>query len=235
MRRFVRSVGAAAAALLVSGVIATPSASAQQQSINFSVGGFVPRGLDGRPDSDVLVNNRDYLIFEIKDFNGPAVNAEWLIGLGNNIEAGVGAGWYSRTSPAIYKTLTHSNGDEIEQDLKLRVIPLTATVRLLPLGRRGFQPYIGVGTAVLNYRYSETGEFVDFSDRSIFTDNFVGSGTATGPVVLGGVRFGIDDLDVGFEMRHQSGKGELPASETFSGSEIDLGGMNYMLTLNVRF
>ena len=234
MRRLVRSLGVAAAALFVTGVLAAPPAMAQQ-SVNFSVGGFVPRGLDGRDSTDVLANNLDFLIFDLDDFKGATVNAEWLIALGSHFEGGLGVGWYSKTSPAIYQDFTHSDGSEIEQDLKLRVVPFSATMRFLPLGRRSFQPYIGFGAGILNYRYSETGEFIDFSDRSIFNDNFVASGTAVGPLILGGVRFGVGSTDVGFEMRHQSGKGDLPADLDFSGTTIDLGGMNYLFTINVRF
>ncbi|MCC7416685.1 MAG: hypothetical protein IT176_06035 [Acidobacteria bacterium] len=234
MRRPVHSSAAAAAVLLVLGVLAPPAASAQQ-SVNFSVGGFVPRGLDGRPNTDVLVNNLDFLIFDLKDFNGASLNAEWLIGLGDFVEAGLGAGWYAKTSPAIYRRFTHADGSEIEQDLKLRIVPFSATLRILPLGRRGVQPYLGIGAGVLRYRYSETGDFVDLTDRSIFRDNFVATGTATGPLILGGVRFRIEEIDLGFEMRHQAGKGELPEDLDFSGSRIDLGGMNYLFTLNVHF
>jgi hypothetical protein len=235
MRRFVTSLAAAAAVLWVMGVAAPPVASAQQ-SVNLSVGGFTPRGLDGRSDDDVLVNNLDFLLFEVKDFNGAVLNAEWLVGFGDWIEGGLGIGWYAKTSPAIYRHFTNSDGSEIEQDLKLRVVPFSATVRILPLGREaGFQPFIGAGVGVLRYRYSETGQFIDFDDLSIFNDTFVGSGTATGPVILGGLRVPVGSVDVGFELRHQSGTDELPIEEQFAGPEIDLGGMNYLLTFNVRF
>lgn len=237
MRRFVVSLGAAAIVLFVIGFAAPPVASAQQ-SLNLSIGGFVPRGLDGRPNNDVLVNDLDFLIFELKDFDGPAVGADWLIGFGNYLEGGLGVGWYSRTSPAVYRRYQNLDGSEIEQKLKLRVIPLTATIRVLPLGRRvGFQPYLGVGAGVMRYRYSESGQFIDFSDpnRTIFNDTFIGTGTATGPVVLGGARFSLDAVDFGLELRHQAGKGDLPASESFAGSQIDLGGMNYLFTINIRF
>jgi hypothetical protein len=235
MRRFAASLAASAAALVVLGLIAAPSASAQQ-SVNFSIGGFTPRGFDGRSNDDVLVNNADFLIFEVKDFNGPVVNAEWLIAFGDHVEGGLGIGWYSKTSPAIYRNFTNADGSEIEQDIKLRVIPFSATVRLLPLGRRaGIQPYLGAGVGVLRYRYSESGQFIDFNDLSIFNSTFVGSGTATGPVILGGIRFPVSSVDIGFEVRHQSAKGELPAEEQFAGPEIDLGGMNYLFTINVRF
>jgi hypothetical protein len=234
MRRLALSSTAAALALFLTGFI-NPAPASAQQSINLFVGGFVPRGVDARPDEDALVNDLNILDFDIKDFNGPTIGGEWLVGLGENIEAGLGIGLYSRTVPSIYRSLVNEDGSEIEQDLKLRIVPFTATVRFLPMGRHAaIQPYIGAGVAVMRYRYSETGEFVDDFDNSIFRDNFVGSGTASGPVVLGGARFPVGSIDVGGEIRYQSGKGDLPVDQ-FLGPKIDLGGFNYLLTVNFRF
>lgn len=236
MRRLVISLSAFTVVALVVGFIGTPAASAQQQSVNLFIGGFIPRGFDARASDDVLVNDQDFLDFNIRDFTGPTVGGEWLVAIGNNIEAGLGIGFYSKTAPSVYLNQVNGNGSEITQDLKLRIVPFTATVRFLPLGRHAaIQPYIGAGVGVLRYRYSETGQFVD-SDNNIFNGNFVGSGTATGPVVLGGVRLPVGDaFDLGGEIRYQSAKGDLPADQTFAGPKIDLGGFNYLVTFNVRF
>lgn len=223
-----------AIAAVVSGFIC-PDASAQQ-SINLHVGGFSPRALDGRPSNDVLMRNLDTLEFNIRDLNGATVGGEWLVGLGDLFEGGLGIGFYTRTTPAVYRKFLNANGTEIDQDLKLRIVPFTATVRMLPLGRHSaFQPYIGAGVGVLGWRYSETGQFVDFADRSIFRDNFVGSGSATGPVILGGVRVSGDRVGVGGEIRHQSAEGTLPTNKGFAGTKIDLGGFNYLFTVNFGF
>jgi hypothetical protein len=40
---------------------------------------------------------------------------------------------------------------------------------------------------------------------------------------------------VGFEVRHQSGEGEIPAEDDFAGTTIDLGGFTYNFTVHVRF
>ena len=40
---------------------------------------------------------------------------------------------------------------------------------------------------------------------------------------------------VGGEVRYQSAVADLPADQDFTGSKIDLGGFNYLLTFNVRF
>jgi len=229
-----RVITASLLALMVLGIFGSRVASAQQQ-ISFSVGGFSPRAEDARTSSDVLVNNLDFLAFRISDFGGPVFGGEYLIALGNNFDAGGGVGFYQRSVPTVYTDFTNSNGSEIEQTLKLRVIPFTATVRWLPLGHHnGVEPYIGAGVGVFNYRYSESGQFLA-TDSSIFRGTFVGSGTATGPVILGGIRVPVGSWGVGGELRYQSAEGTLPADQDFAGSKIDLGGITYTFTVNIRF
>jgi hypothetical protein len=232
MRRLILTLSVVA---LIGGFIATPSASAQQ-SLNFYVGSFHPRGFDSRGTDDVLFQNANFLTFDARDFNNVTVGGEWLVGLSNMFEAGLGIGFYQNTTPAVYTNLMNANGAEIEQDLKLRIVPFTASIRFLPLGHHApVQPYIGAGVGVLSWRYSETGEFVDTTDNSIFRDSFVGRGTNAGPLILGGVRFPIGSAMVGGEIRYQSAKGTLPAVENFAGPKIDLGGMNYLFTVGMRF
>jgi len=232
MRRLLLSLSATA---LVTAFIA-PGTTYAQQSVNLWIGGFAPRGEDARTNDDVLVNNLDFLSFDIKDFNGVTVGGEWLVALGDRFDAGLGLGLYSKTVTSVYADFVNANGLEIEQDLKLRIVPFTATVRFLPLGHNGpIQPYIGVGVGAFRWRYSETGEFVDFNDDSVFRDSFVGSGSAAGPVVLGGARFPIGGSAVGGEIRYQSAEGNLPSDQGFSGTTIDLGGLSYLLTFNIRF
>lgn len=230
-----RRMFTAGVVLAVAAGVLSPAIASAQQTLNFSVGGFVPRGEDGRGSGDVLVNNLDFLAFNIKDFNGATVGAEWLTGLGDKFEAGLGLSFYQRSTPAVYLFDINSNGTEIEQDIKLRVVPFTATVRFLPMGHHnGVEPYIGAGVGVMSWRYSETGQFLA-TDRSIFRGNFVGKGSATGPVILGGVRFPLGAWGAGFEIRHQSAEGKLPAEQDFAGSTIDLGGFTYSFTVHMRF
>ena len=234
MRRLPVVVGFVA---LIAGLF-VPSAANAQQSLNIYLGGFTPNGQDarGHAGGDVLVNNLDFLAFNLKDFNGGTVGAEYLIGAGEWLDAGLGVGVYKRRVPSVYSDFVNNNGSEIEQSLKLRIVPFTATLRLLPLGRSApIRPYIGAGIGVFSWRYSESGDFVDFSDNTIFNDSFVGKGTATGPVVLGGLRFTVGSWDIGGEVRYQKATGDLPADQDFSANKIDLGGWTYAATFNIRF
>lgn len=237
MRRLLSS----AALALVLGFFATPTASAQQ-SFNLFLGGFTPNSMDARGTDDVLFQNSAFLStlnrdsgIDIGRFNGVTVGGEYLVGIGHNAEAGLGVGFYKRTVPTVYTDFVNSNGTEIFQDLKLRVVPFSATVRFLPLGHGSpVEPYVGAGVGVFAWRYSETGQFVD-SSSNIFTDTFVGSGSEVGPLLLGGVRLPIGSVGVGGEIRWQRAKADLPADQSFAGTTIDLGGFNYLFTVNFKF
>jgi len=228
--------------LICVALLGSASTAAAQQTLNFTLGYFTPKGVDARVgsagtgDQDVLVANSTFLVFDLEDFNGPSIGAEWLVPIGNYVEAGAGLSFTRRTVPSVYRDYVDDFGDEIDQDLRLRRIPFDFTVRVLPLGQRSaFQPYFGAGLSVINWRYSESGEFIDFSNggREIFQDTYVADGNATGPVVLGGIRFASDTVSAGGEIRFHSADGEVGSD--FAGTRIDLGGWTYQFTMGVRF
>ena len=212
-----------------------PATASAQQTINFSLGLFTPRGEDARVEGDVLVANRTFLLFDITEFKGASIGGEWLVPFGEYFEGGAGISFTRQTVPTIYADFTDQFDQEIRQELRLRIVPISFTVRALPLGQSNpFQPYIGAGLGVFNWRYSETGDFINFSNNGeVFRDSFVASGTATGPVFLGGIRFGGQTFTAGGEVRYHSANGDL--SSDFAGNKIDLGGWTYNFTFGVRF
>ena len=226
------------AVALIAGFVAPPNAAAQQ-SVSFYIGGFTPRVIDARSDDEVIVQNGTFLStanrtrgIDVGQFNNVTVGGEWFFVLTSNLEGGLGLGFYQRSVPTFYTDLVNIDSTDIEQNLKLRIVPLTATVRLLPFGQdAAIQPYIGAGVGVYRWRYSETGEFVDFEDN-VFSGTFVGSGTEAGPMIIVGVRLPIASAGVSFEVRYQSAEGTLPVDKGFAGSTIGLGGLNYLLIMN---
>lgn len=210
---------------------------AQDSVVGLNVGGFLVKGEDSRSRDDVLAENLSFLLFDIKDFNGAMVGGDYYISIGSFVEVGGGVGFYQRTVPSVYARFVDEDGTEIDQDLKLRVIPVTAAVRVFPLSRDlGFQPYVGAGVAFNRWRYSETGEFLDFSDGAIFRDSFVDEGTKAGPLFLGGIRFplGASAL-IGGEYRYTSGKVDLDPELGFAGETLDIGGSSLLLTVQFKF
>jgi hypothetical protein len=230
LARLVPSVAAALAAL----VLVTAPASAQQ-TVNFTLGGFVPRSYDARVHDDVLVANRDFLLFHISDFHSVAVGGEWLVAFGRFVEGGVGIGYTSDTVPSVYTDFVDSDGTEVEQETRLRRIPVDFTVRVLPFGQDApIQPYFGGGLTAINWRYKEFGEFIDFdAGRRVFEGEFEANGVQAGAVLLGGVRFSGKRATAGFDVRYHWADASLPSD--FAGSRLDLGGWTYQVTGGFRF
>jgi hypothetical protein len=220
---------------------AAPASAQIIQSAHLGVGGFFPRGFDSRDDDDTLVANlkaAEPLRFDIGRFRSGTIFGEWNVQFGH-IEFGAGIGYYRDRVPSVYRNLVNNDGSEIEQDLRLRFIPMSAVVRFMPFGDpRTAQPYVGVGIGALRWRYSESGEFVDTSDNSIFIDRFVATGTDTGPLVLGGIRLpmGGDIYALTMEWRYQFGLGRTGGlSKGFLGRTIDLSGGNFNVGVLIRF
>jgi hypothetical protein len=225
--------------LVLCGVLASASpALAQQQTVNFTFGGFVPRGEDARVAGDVLNANRTFLVFDIGEFKSATAGVEWLFPIGSFVEGGAGVSFTRRTVPTVYQDFVDNNNREIEQDLRLRRIPIDLTLRVLPLGASSpVQVYVGGGLSIIPWRYSETGDFIDFnSNGDVFRDTFVGSSTETGAVALAGVRFQGRGAAGGFEVKyHKADASFQPEDDEFAGTHLDLGGWTYQATLGFRF
>lgn len=234
----------AAGALVLAVTAAAPAAAQVVHSVGFGTGLFSPSaGLDARAVDDVLVENltNPYkLAFDIKDFRGLQLNGEWNMTFSDRVELSLGAGYYNRSVPSVYADfIDERDNSEIEQDLRLRMVPLSAVVRFLPFGRAGdVQPYLGGGLSAIRWRYSEVGEFVDFDNNGeIFRDRYVANGTAVVPVILGGLRLplGGDVYALNTELRYQFGSGDLGADNGFLSEKIDLSGLHFTVGFLVRF
>jgi len=227
--------------VLLGSLVAVPASAQIVQGLHFGGGWFIPRGLDSRVPGDVLVENLNSLTFNKSDFNSGQLFGEWLVEFGDHIEAGAGVGFYKGSAPSFYTDYQDSSNNfaNIEQTLSLRVVPISGFVRFLPFGRPStVQPYFGVGVSALNYRYVEEGNFIDFSDNTIFPATYVATGTAVGPLAIIGLRVPIKGDIWAFttEWRHQWGSGDTGgAAAGFLNNKIDLGGSNISFGFMMRF
>ncbi|MEO7191081.1 MAG: outer membrane beta-barrel protein [Vicinamibacterales bacterium] len=232
-------------------VTAVPASAQLVHSLQLGAGLFMPRGLDSRTQGDVLVRNyfgeaipslpnfSDALAFDVKDFRGGRLFGEWNIAFGDHVEVGAGLGFYRKTVPTVYLDLVDPRGLEVEQQLKLQIVPVTGVVRFLPFGRPGdVQPYVGAGVSLLNYRYSESGDFIDTNTLDIFSNRYTTSGSTLGGLLLGGVRFPIggDVYGMAVEGRYQFGAGKTGGIDKgFLAEKIDLSGGELNFSFLVRF
>ena len=181
----------------------------------------------------------------IKAFRSGQFSGEWNIAFGDRIELGLGLGYHSKTVRSLYVDLQDENFADITQDIKLRQMPFTALVRFMPFNRVGeFQPYVGLGLAAINWRYSEVGDFVDTTEAGetgfilIFPERYVATGTTAAPVLVGGLRIplGGDIYALTLEGRYHWAVGDTGGlDEGFLGDKIDLGGGTFNVGFLIRF
>src|SRR5262249_22963790 len=128
--------------LAAGGLVVNVQPALAQQTINFTIGHFSVRGEDSRVSGDVLNADLQFLTFNLSDFRGATIGGEWLVPIGEYFEGGAGLSFTRRTVPSVYTNFVNSDGTEIEQNLRLRTIPVAFTFRVLPLSRRSpLQPY----------------------------------------------------------------------------------------------
>ena len=218
--------------------VGTSSSSDAKSTVNFTIGYFALKGLESRVEDDVLLNDLQSLhplLFDVSDFNSATFGGEYLLGLGSHFEAGVGLAYSQRTVPTVYADLTRPTGAEIEQELKLKQVPVTFTGRFLLLPRGSVvEPYIGAGLVAIRYRYSEVGDFID-PTLTIFPARYVKDGTAVGPTIVGGIRAPVSNWVVGGEFRWQKVEADGLLDEGFLGDKLDLGGWHGNFTVGFRF
>jgi len=212
------------------------SALAQDAVFGANIGGFLVKGEDGRERNDVLRQNLSFLDFDLADFNGVTFGGDVLVSVGSFVEVGAGVNFYQRTVPTIHSEFVDEDGSEIESDLKLRNIPVALTARLFPLTRDArVQPYIGGGVQFNRWRYTEVGEFLDFSNGEIFRDSFTDEGMEIGPVIVGGIRFPVGgNALIGGEWRYSTAKADVDPSLGFFGDTLDLGGNAFLFTVQFK-
>ncbi len=207
-----------------------------QQSFTVGYGQFSLKDIDSRVAHDVVLSNLDLFAFRVGDFDGPSLTGTWSLELNDYLEASLGLGYYQRTVPSVYTDYTNMGGAEIAQDFRLRIVPATATVRVVPFGRSALQPFFGVGVGLYSWRYAEFGEFIDFHDFTVFRDRYVATGADAGGIVLGGVRVPMgDSWSIGVELQYHEASGVVGLENGFLEDEIDLGGLMSQVTIGMRF
>lgn len=220
------------AGVLVVGLLAVAPERALASGLELRLGGFAPSA-----DSNLFDDDEELYGTTDNDWRGFAGGAEFAFDLGPNIELGLHVDGYSRELATSYVDFVRGNDSEVRQSLKLSVVPVGATVRLLPAGRRAtVSPYIGAGIDLVGYKYEEFGEFIDFFDprQTIYDDAFVDEGTAFGFHVVAGLRVPVNhDVAITGEVRYLRAKADM--GDDFGGNRIDLGGVGATLGVHIRF
>jgi opacity protein-like surface antigen len=150
---------------------------------------------------------------------------------------------YGRTIDTSYRDFVRPDGSEIFQSLKLNMVPVGVSLRVVPTSKRArVAPYVGGGVDAIYWKYEEFGDFIDFfdPDYTIYADHFRSDGWAFGAHVMGGVRVYVNrDFAIVGEGRYQWAEKDM--GEDFAPNEpglvnrIDLTGATFTVGVHIRF
>lgn len=212
-------------------LLATGAAALSAQSINMKVGWFSPS-----QSSDLWQTNHDNLTFKKSDMNDALYLGEYEIYFDRLASIGFETGYYERGRHAQYRDYETGDGKPIYQSLQLRLVPVMANLRFYPLSyRRLFCPYIGVGAGIMFWTYDQWGDFINFTNDTIFyseatTRTVSPAVSGTAGIVLRFQR----SLGIVIEGKYIYSRGTL--SSDFEGFEkLDLGGFTVSAGVNIYF
>jgi hypothetical protein len=228
-------------ALLVAG-----ASRASAGGLDARIGAFFPRGNESLfQDLNSLYtpNGNPNQGVRGSDFTSVYGGVEYNAVVAPNVELGLSLDGYGKTLDTSYRDYTRPDGSEIRQQLHLDIVPLGATIRLVPTSKHTrIAPYIGGGVDAVFYSYEERGDFIDFYDPTnpIIADHFKDDGVAFGVHGVGGVRFYLNhDFAFVAEGRYQWAKKDMGhdflPNQSGLVNTIDLSGWSVTGGLHVRF
>ena len=151
-----------------------------------------------RAGSDLFTFVQDQLTVDKKDFNAPALGMDVDVPVKGWLSAVAGFEYSGSSKDSEYRHFVDNKRLPITQTTQLRQLNLSYSmqVALTPPGREISQhawipsaviPYAGAGGGMLWYKFHQDGDFVDFTDSSVFTKTFDSRGRAPSAQVFGGV------------------------------------------------
>jgi len=189
---------------------------------------------------------RDQLTIEKGDFRSAAFAFDVGVALTPRVDVVAGLDLARKTVASEYRDFVDNDLLPIEQRSSLRQNAVTGSIRvaLAPRGRSvgrfawipsRVQPYVGAGGGVLFWEFSQSGDFVDFQDFSVFPDTFSAKGVSPTAHVLGGTDVQVyKRLMLTVEGRYVWASGTL--EDDFIGFEpLDLSGFRVSAGINLVF
>jgi opacity protein-like surface antigen len=171
------------------------------------------------------------------DWTGFTGGIEYNHKIAKNVEVAVHFDGYGKSLDTSYRDFTRSDGSPILQTLKLDVVPMGVSLRIVPTSRRAkVAPYLAAGVDLVYWNYQEYGDFIDFysADKAVSTDSFQASGTSFGWHAAGGLRIAIND-DVAFVAEARYLWSSANMGQDFPQNKIDLGGLFVTGGVHIRF
>ena len=151
-----------------------------------------------RAGSDLFTFVEKQLTVDRKDFNAPTIGFDVDIAVAPFATVVAGLDFSRSKTASEYRDFVDNNRLPIQQTTELRETNLSGSIKidLAPRGREVSQhawipsmitPYVGVGVGAMHSSFIQDGDFVDFTDSSVFPHTYSSTSWSPSTHVFGGV------------------------------------------------
>jgi hypothetical protein len=192
---------------------------------------------------DFAVEN---LTLNRRDFSGLTLGAEIGIPVSERWDISIDGGYSRSSKGSSFRHYIDNNDAEIEQTTTFERVPIMLNARysLVTPGRTigtlawiptHVVPWVGAGAGLMYYRFAQKGDFVDYTDLSVFPAEFSSNNWTQAVQGMGGFDVSLTPMfAITSEVRYIWARGSVQAS-SFSGfNKLDLSGASATVGLTVR-
>jgi len=197
--------------------------------------------------SDIFSFTTDNLTIDRRDFSSPLIGADLAFRVLSRTDVVFSAAYEAANKRSEFRKFEDNNHQPIGQTTEFVRVPMSVGVKqyLTDRGRSigqlawipaKFSAYVGAGVGTVWYRFRQNGDWIDFSDMSVFSAQLATEGwTVSGNAFVGGEWAMSSRLSLVTEARYDRAHAAV-SSNDFSGfGPIDLSGLSTTAGLAVRF
>jgi hypothetical protein len=196
-------------------------------------------------NSDVFVFVTDQLTLDRSDFNAPALGSNLAIRLSGSTDLVLDVSYSTVSHGSEFRHWVDQNDQPIEQTTSLRRIPVTLGVRHYvtsrgrSVGQFAWIParrslYVGLGAGMMEYKFHQVGDFIDFKTLNVFHDEFTSQDWTAVAQANAGLDLALGDFVLlNTEARYSWAKA-LMSSDYVGFNRIDLSGLSVTAGFSFR-
>jgi len=196
-------------------------------------------------NSDVFAFVTDQLTLDRSDFNAPSLGSNLAIRLSGSTDLVLDVSYSTVSHGSEFRHWVDQNDQPIEQTTSLRRIPVTLGVRHYvtsrgrSVGQFAWIParrslYVGLGAGMMEYKFHQVGDFIDFKTLDVFHDEFTSQDWTAVAQANAGLDLAMGDFVLlNTEARYSWAKA-LMSSDYVGFNRIDLSGLSVTAGFSFR-
>ena len=196
-------------------------------------------------NSDVFAFVTDQLTLDRSDFNAPSLGSNLAIRLSGSTDLVLDVSYSTVSHGSEFRHWVDQNDQPIEQTTSLRRIPVTLGVRHYvtsrgrSVGQFAWIParrslYVGLGGGMMEYKFHQVGDFIDFKTLNVFHDEFTSQDWTAVAQANAGLDLALGDFVLlNTEARYTWAKA-LMSSDYVGFNRIDLSGLSVTAGFSFR-